>query len=283
MKDLTRDDLTAVIQPRPQESHKGTFGRAVLVGGNATYGGAIIMSTEAAVRTGTGLVSVITAKHNHSALHARLPEAMVLDWTLTRAVSELLGTATVLLIGPGLGLDSHSQQLLQLVLQQQTSTQWLVIDGSAISLFAQSDSHLNYPEHIVFTPHQMEWQRLSGLKLTHQTIDNNQAAQKKLGATIVLKSHRTEIYTTNEQYRNPLGTPAMATGGMGDTLAGMITGFLAQFPDKEAAICAAVYLHSQIGEELGKKRYVVLPTEISQQIPRFMKLAENINKKTKGK
>lgn len=99
----------------------------------------------------------------------------------------------------------------------------------------------------------------------------------------MLKSHRTEIYTTNEQYRNPLGTPAMATGGMGDTLAGMITGFLAQFPDKEAAICAAVYLHSQIGEELGKKRYVVLPTEISQQIPRFMKLAENINKKTKGK
>lgn len=274
MKELSQEELTAVIKTRPQNSHKGTFGRSVLIGGNNLYGGAIIMSAEACVKAGSGLVSVVTAEKNHTALHARLPEAMVLDWTLTKECNDLLDTADVILIGPGLGLATHSQQILDNVLQKQKSSQWLVIDGSAITLFAQNHYSLKYPQQVVFTPHQMEWERLSGLKITDQTVVNNQDAQKLLGATIVLKSHRTEIYTPSFQYRNPLGTPAMATGGMGDTLAGMITGFLAQFQDKEAALCAAVYLHSLIGEELGKEQYVVLPTEISKNLPYYMKKFE---------
>ncbi|ALS02643.1 carbohydrate kinase [Enterococcus silesiacus] len=274
MKELSQENLTAVIQARPQDSHKGTFGRSVLIGGNETYGGAIIMSAEACVKAGCGLTSVITAEKNHTALHVRLPEAMVLDWTISQAFSDLIDTADVILIGPGLGLTTHSQQILAKVLQQQQSSQWLVIDGSAITLFAQNNYSLNYPKQVVFTPHQMEWQRLSGLEIIEQTVANNQAIQKQLGATIILKSHRTEIYTASSHYRNPLGTPAMATGGMGDTLAGMITGFLAQFQDKEAALCAAVYLHSFIGEALGKEKYVVLPTEISKNLPYYMKQAE---------
>jgi ADP-dependent NAD(P)H-hydrate dehydratase len=270
MKKLTHDHLS-VIQRRPAESYKGTFGRVVLVGGNDLYGGAILMSAEAAVKSGSGLVSVVTAAKNHAALHARLPEAMALDWENTTAVKELLEAADVLLIGPGLGLTKQSQQLLELVIQQQQSTQWLVIDGSAITLFANKTYALNYPEQVVFTPHQIEWQRMSGLSLKEQTLANNQAFQQKLSATIVLKSHRTQIYTAHCSYENTLGTPAMATGGTGDTLAGIITGFLAQFANKEAAICAAVYLHSLIGEELGKERYVVLPTEISAQLSFYMK------------
>ena len=274
MKELSQENLTAVIQARPQDSHKGSFGRSVLIGGNETYGGAIIMSAEACVKAGCGLTSVITAEKNHTALHVRLPEAMVLDWTISQAFSDLINTADVILIGPGLGLTTHSQQILAKVLQQQQSSQWLVIDGSAITLFAQNNYSLNYPKQVVFTPHQIEWQRLSGLEIIEQTVANNQAIQKQLGATIILKSHRTEIYTASSHYRNPLGTPAMATGGMGDTLAGMVTGFLAQFQDKEAALCAAVYLHSFIGEALGKEKYVVLPTEISKNLPYYMKQAE---------
>lgn len=274
MKELSKENLTAVIKTRSKNSHKGTFGRSVLIGGNNMYGGAIIMSAEACVKAGSGLVSVMTATENHTALHARLPEAMILDWTFTQECNDLLDTADVILIGPGLGLDTHSQQILNNVLQKQKSSQWLVIDGSAITLFSQKHYSLNYPKQVIFTPHQMEWERLSGLKITDQTIVNNQDVQIQLGATIVLKSHRTEIYTNASQYRNPLGTPAMATGGMGDTLAGMITGFLAQFQEKEVALCAAVYLHSLIGEELGKEKYVVLPTDISKNLPYYMKRFE---------
>ena len=274
MKELSKKNLTTVIKTRPQDSHKGTFGHSVLIGGNNMYGGAIIMSAEACINSGSGLVSVITAEKNHMALHARLPEAMVLDWAFTQEFSDLIETADVILIGPGLGLGTHSQQILEKVLQRQKSEQWLVIDGSAITLFSQNHYSLNYPKQVVFTPHQMEWQRLSGLEIIDQTVANNQDAQTKLDATIILKSHRTEIYTNASHYRNPLGTSAMATGGMGDTLAGMITGFLAQFQDKEAALCASVYLHSLIGEELGKEKYVVLPTEISKNLPYYMKKFE---------
>lgn len=278
MNILTEENLLAVIQPRPQHSHKGSFGRAMLVGGNEIYGGAIMMSAEAAIRSGTGLVSVVTSEKNHAALHARLPEAMVVDWCKKKELLDQLDTATIVLIGPGLGLDDTANDLLSTVLAHQKKQQWLIIDGSAITLFADQKHSLRFPETVVFTPHQMEWQRLSGIPISSQNAAANRIVQKKLGATIVLKSHRTEIYSEKTSYRNSLGTPAMATGGMGDTLAGIITGFLAQFPKKEAAICAAVYLHSLIGEELGAERFVVLPTEISQHLPFYMKKFEQLYK-----
>lgn len=274
MQCLSENILTKVIKKRPENNHKGTFGRAVLIGGNAQYGGAIIMSAQAASLAGTGLVTVITEKKNHPALHARLPEAMVVDWLDQQMIDEVSQQADVLLIGPGLGLSQHSKLLLHSVLDKQTAKQWLVIDGSAITLFAEQRPQLNYPEQVIFTPHQKEWERLSGLPIEKQSTDNNQLAQQALFASVVVKSHRTEIYTKHAVYTNPLGTPAMATGGMGDTLAGMITAFVAQFPDKEGALCAAVYLHSLIGEALGKERYVVLPTKLANQLPYYMKRFE---------
>ncbi|WP_423253559.1 NAD(P)H-hydrate dehydratase [Melissococcus plutonius] len=274
MKKLTSSILTELIQPRPENSHKGNFGRIVLIGGNNQFGGAIIMSTQAAIGTGAGLTTVVTEEKNHAPLHARCPEAMVVNLINQEEISALLPSANVVLIGPGLGVDSSSQQLLELVLKQQSENQWLVIDGSAITLFAKKWLPLNYPHHIIFTPHQMEWQRLSGIPIAEQTEMKNQSVQQQLNTNIVLKSHRTEIYTEKNHYQNPIGTPAMATGGMGDTLSGIITGFLAQFEEKEIALIGAVYLHSYIGEELGKKNYVVLPTRISEQIPVYMKYFE---------
>lgn len=269
METLTEEILTTVIKKRPAISHKGTFGRAVLIGGNAQYGGAIIMSAESCLKSGAGLVTVITAKENHAPLHARLPEVMVLDWNEPKALRTIIESADVLLIGPGLGLEEHSLALLKFVLSRQEK-QWLVIDGSAISLFAHEKLTLPHPDKTVFTPHQMEWQRLSGIAIADQNEITNHTYQKELAATIVVKSHRTEIYTNKKNYRCPLGNPAMATGGTGDTLAGIITGFLAQFAVKDAAVCAAVYLHSYIGDLLSAKNYVVLPTTISAAIPRYM-------------
>lgn len=269
MKNLTDAILSEVICKRSSKSYKGTFGRAILIGGNEQYGGAIIMSAEAALASGTGLVTAVTAEKNHAALHAHSPEAMVVNWKKRELLASVLKNATVILIGPGLGLDKNSQDLFTFILNHQKAGQWLVIDGSAITLFAEMKLTLKYPETTVFTPHQMEWQRLSQLLISEQSEITNKVKQIKIGGTIVLKRHRTEIYGLANDYINSIGSPAMATGGMGDTLAGMITGFLAQFSNKEAAICATVYLHSLIGESLGEKNYVVLPTEISKQIPLF--------------
>ncbi|MCB5952754.1 NAD(P)H-hydrate dehydratase [Enterococcus sp. BWT-B8] len=274
MKTLSVNNLKKVITKRPENSHKGTFGRAVLIGGNEQYGGAIIMSAQAAIYAGTGLVTVITDRKNHAPLHARLPEAMAVDWLDTELIDRVLKSADVILIGPGLGLGLISQHLLIHVLESQTDKQWLIIDGSAITLFAEKDYPLNNPEQTIFTPHQREWEALSGLPLKQQTDKANQTAREMLKASVVLKSHCTKIYTSKTIYKTPIGTAAMATGGMGDTLAGIITGFIAQFPAKEEALCAAVYLHSLIGEDLSKTQYVVLPTSISEQLPIYMKQFE---------
>lgn len=272
--ELTAHILSQVIHKRPADSHKGTYGRSVLIGGNQYYGGAIIMSAQAAVNSGCGLTTVITEEKNHAPLHARLPEAMVVDFSDQERIEEVIRSADVLLIGPGLGLEATNIRLFETVLKLQKPEQWLIIDGSAITLFAENHLVLPYPEHTVFTPHQMEWQRLSGLTIRDQTPANNQSARDKLQAIVVLKSHRTKIYSDGEILENTLGTPAMATGGMGDTLAGMITGFLAQFEKAVETIAAAVYLHSLIGEDIGKDNYVVLPTQISERIPNYMKYYE---------
>ena len=274
MKDLQKDCLK-VIRKRPQDSYKGTYGRAVLIGGNRQFGGAIMMSAESCVQCGCGLTTVVTDSNNHAPLHARLPEVMTVDWNDEKLVKEVTASADILLIGPGLGLEEKGEQMLDFILANQSGKQMLVIDGSAITLWAKKNQDLPYPKQTVFTPHQMEWQRLSGIKIKDQSQANNYSMQQKLQATIVLKSHRTEIYSHSGCYRNSLGNPGMASGGMGDTLAGMITAFLAQFPHSVATINAAVYLHSYIGDQLGQDHYVVLPTEISRQIPYWMKQFEN--------
>lgn len=267
--------LAEVIKKRPADSHKGTFGRSVLIGGDHHYGGAIIMAAAACINSGSGLTTVVTDEKNHAPLHARLPEAMVVSFTEEELLKETLQTADVILIGPGLGLSAKSLSLLTLVLTQQQENQWLIIDGSAITLFAEEHLTLPYPEKTVFTPHQMEWQRLSGLTINQQNLKSSQQARDHLGAIIVAKSHRTTIFSDNPPLENPLGNPAMATGGTGDTLAGIIAGFLAQFPKDPRTIAAAVYLHSMIADDLAADAYVVLPTRISEELPKYLKRFEN--------
>ncbi|MCL0311866.1 NAD(P)H-hydrate dehydratase [Apilactobacillus sp. TMW 2.2459] len=265
--------LSSVINKRPQNSYKGMFGRVVIIGGNINFAGAIIMATSAAVYSGAGLVTTMTSKANKVALNQSIPEAMYVNYKKINNNINLIKTADVVLIGPGLGTSQTSKNILQQVFNIIGKKQVLIIDGSAITLIA--NDNLQLPKaNIVFTPHQMEWQRLSGLDIKDQNYSNNKVKQAELKSTIVLKSHRTEIYTNNNCFQNTVGTPAQATGGMGDTLAGMIAGFSAQFNQLDLAVAAAVYLHSKIAEELAKERYVVLPHQIIQKIPYYMKKYE---------
>lgn len=267
---LSADILKEVITPRPVQSYKGTFGRCVLIGGNNQFGGAIIMATMAAVYAGTGLVTAATDPINITALRTRLPEAMVIDYQDFNQLATLLSSADSIVVGPGLGETETSLKILKFVFNQVHANQCLIIDGSAITLV--SNHHLTLPKaQIIFTPHEMEWQRLSGIAIADQTEVNNQAAQAKLGAMVMVKKHHTEIYTNQDVYQLTIGTPAQATGGMGDTLAGMVGAFTAQFrTDYQKSALAAVYAHSAIAEELAANQYVVLPTQISAQLPQFM-------------
>lgn len=270
-----------IIQPRPLDSHKGTFGRALLIGGNYPYGGAIIMAALACVNSGAGLVTVATHKENITALHSHLPEAMAFDMTERNRLSEQVRAADVVLIGPGLAEDDLAKKTFDLVWQTVTAEQTLVIDGSALNLLTQRKP-VSWPTaKVVLTPHQKEWERLSGLTISEQTEKTTQAALNHFPKETILvaKSHQTKLYQGQQVGRIQVGGPYQATGGMGDTLAGMIAGFLAQFhSDRFEVTAAAVFLHSYIADQLSQETYVVLPTRISAEIARVMKEMSESNR-----
>ena len=276
MKEIDQTLLKKVIIERPRSSHKGDFGRLLLIGGTYPYGGAIIMAALAAVHSGAGLVTVATDPDNLTALHSHLPEAMGFDLADHELLCEQLQKASVILVGPGLNEARENQAILHMIFEQVSSQQVLILDGGAISLFAASQFDL--PEaQLVFTPHQKEWEKLSGLDLASQTEGKSRRAVQNFPkeTVIVEKGPHTRIWTSgqDEGYQLDVGGPYQATGGMGDTLAGMIAGFTGQFPQVSLyeRVVVASYLHSAIAEDLSKEFYVVLPTTISQEIPKWMK------------
>ena len=267
MKEIDQALLKKVIIERPRSSHKGDYGRLLLIGGTYPYGGAIIMAALGAVRSGAGLVTVATEKENIPALHSHLPEAMAFALDDKQLLEQQLQKASIVLVGPGLVDDERGEELLQTVFHHLTQDQALILDGGAISIFAQ----------LVLTPHQREWQVLSGLELTSQGAEETGEALMRFpsGTILVQKGPATRIWQAGQAdfYQLGVGGPYQATGGMGDTLAGMIAGFAGQFPQASLyeRVTVATYLHSAIAQELAEDNFVVLPTTISQYIPAFMK------------
>ena len=268
--------LQQVIVSRQSDSYKGDYGRLLLIGGTYPYGGAIMMSALAAVESGAGLVTVATDQENIPALHSQLPEAMAFAVTDQELLADQIAKAGVILLGPGLKDNDLGTHLVQLVFDRVQSHQVLILDGGAISIYTRLALPLPQAQ-LVFTPHQKEWEAMSGLAIGEQGEDRTQMAVGKLpeGSILVQKGPQTKIWQQGQPdyYQLTVGGPYQATGGMGDTLAGMIAGFAGQFPQVGLyeRVVVATHLHSAIAEDLSKEAYVVLPTSISKEIPKWMK------------
>ena len=276
MKVIDQTLLEKVIIERSRTSHKGDYGRLLLLGGTYPYGGAIIMAALAAVKSGAGLVTVGTDRENILALHSHLPEAMAFSLQDQQLLKEQLEKAEVVLLGPGLREDAFGEELVRRFFDSLRKDQILIADGGALGILAKA--HLTFPSsQLILTPHQKEWERLSGIVLDHQ---NTEATARALSAfpqrtILVEKGSATRIWKTgqSEYYQLQVGGPYQATGGMGDTLAGMIAGFAGQFHQVSLyeRVVAATHLHSAIAQELAQENYLVLPTEISKALPKTMK------------
>ena len=199
---------------------------------------------------------------------------MVIDINDTKMLTKMIEATDSILIGPGLGVDFKGNNAITFLLQNIQPHQNLIVDGDAITIFSKLKPQIPTCR-VIFTPHQKEWERLSGIPIEEQTYERNLEAVERIGATVVLKQHGTEIYFCNDDvYKLPIGTPAMATGGMGDTLAGMITSFVGQFDNFKEAVTSATYMHSFIGEKLSDTMYVVPPSRLMSEIPYVMKQLE---------
>lgn len=268
--------LQQVILSRHSDSYKGDYGRLLLIGGTYPYGGAIIMAALAAVHSGAGLVTVATDRENIPALHSQLPEAMAFAVTDQELLAEQIAKAGVILLGPGLNANELGVHLVELVFERVQPHQVLILDGGAISLYTRLGLSLP-PAQLVFTPHQKEWEAMSELAIGDQGEEATRQSLSQLppASILVQKGPQTKIWQQGQTdyYQLSVGGPYQATGGMGDTLAGMIAGFAGQFPQVGLyeRVVVASHLHSGIADDLSKNAYVVLPTAISKEIPKWMR------------
>jgi hydroxyethylthiazole kinase-like uncharacterized protein yjeF len=256
---LTRSSMREIITPRVADSHKGDYGRVLIVAGSRGKSGAAHLAAVGALRSGAGLVTVATAAGCQSVVAALGAEYMTepldeLDGGLNPGeVERVLDMARdVIAIGPGLGQAPATARFVAAIVDRATMP--LVIDADGLNAFSAHPDRLAGREgrDIIITPHPGEMARLVGM-----STDEVQASRLEIARNfavahhvyVVLKGHRTLIATPDEQvFINPTGNPGMATGGTGDVLTGMIAAWLAQLLDAEAACKIAVYLHGMAGD-----------------------------------
>jgi NAD(P)H-hydrate epimerase len=239
------------LAARAPTSHKGRFGHVLLIGGDHGFGGAILLSTETALRSGAGMVSLATRPEHVPAALTRVPEAMALGTSSANQLMSLLEKVSVLVVGPGLGQASWGRALLSSAANAALPQVW---DADALNLLASGLVEL--PEDCVITPHPGEAARLLGISTAEVQADRPAAAlalSKRYTAVVVLKGAGSLI--AHPDGRLALchqGHPAMATAGLGDVLAGLTGALLAQGMDGFDAACLAVWLHANAGMQQGK-------------------------------
>ncbi|MGV8940207.1 MAG: NAD(P)H-hydrate dehydratase [Lysobacter sp.] len=246
---LRTQDLPRWLQPRRRDSHKGRNGRVLCIGGEHGHGGAIMLAAEAALRTGAGLVDVVTRTAHVGGLLARLPEAMVHGHAddADSLEAPLVTRADVIAIGPGLGQSAWASALLE---QAVRSGKPAVLDADALNLLARHG--LTPTPGSILTPHPGEAARLLGVETAEVQSDRFAAAQVlalRHDAVVVLKGAGTIIAAAGRTPRLvDAGNPGMAAGGMGDVLTGVIAALRGQGLDAfDAASCGAL-LHAVAGD-----------------------------------
>jgi NAD(P)H-hydrate epimerase len=252
--ELARGDANALdiahfkgLAPRPVHSHKGSYGRLLCVGGNVGMAGAIRLSGEAALRSGTGLVKVYAHESSKIQISSGRPELMVTSENLEDA----LEWATCIVIGPGLGQDEWSKATFDKVLGYiQDNPKPMVIDADALNVMASTASFVTIDDCVI-TPHSGEAARL--LSVSVDEVENNRfvfarQCAERYHATCVLKGAGTIIDDEQNSWVCRHGNPGMATAGMGDVLTGIIGSLLAQGVSTNLACQYGVSLHAKSGD-----------------------------------
>ena len=246
------DLLEQHLPPRRRTAHKGSFGHVMVIGGDGGMGGAVLLAAEAAARTGCGLTSVATQPQHVSAVLARRPEIMVSGVTSGQALEPLLVRPSVLVVGPGLGRSAWSEQMLQ---QATLRGLPLVLDADALNILAEGRVVREARrDNWILTPHPAEAARLLGVsteEIQRDRFSAVRAVQQRYGGVVVLKGAGSLVCGDDVLVGLCMaGNPGMATGGMGDVLAGIIGSLLAQGLDPLDAARLGVCLHAEAADRV---------------------------------
>ena len=279
-QNLDQNTARTLLPVRDDRQAKWHFGRAALVCGSAAMSGAALLSTQAALRSGAGLVQLCAVEEIINAARTVVPEALLLEVDRQEegfpgaihkdAAWIILGQAEKaqsLLFGCGTGITDHGRKLLKRLVQEYKGT--LVLDADGLNLLAENVALLyKVSGRCILTPHIGEFCRLSDLTREQVESDPDGAAMDfaaKYGCVLVLKGARTVITDGQRRYVLEAPNSGMAKGGSGDVLAGLTTGLAAQMPQKPLECAAlAVWLHSRAGQLARQTQgaYAMLPRDV---------------------
>ncbi|MEG3133234.1 bifunctional ADP-dependent NAD(P)H-hydrate dehydratase/NAD(P)H-hydrate epimerase [Rouxiella sp. T17] len=253
--------LSRWLKPRRPCSHKGEHGHLLLIGGDTGFAGAIRMASESALRTGAGMVRVLTHKENIAPLLTARPELMVQELT-DDALKSALEWASAVVIGPGLGQHEWGQAAYKQVAESEKPALW---DADALNMLAKAPDKR---QNRVLTPHPGEAARLLGCSVKEIESDRLSALHKltqRYGGVVVLKGAGTLIGSEQGHIAiADVGNAGMAAGGMGDILSGIIGGMLAQKLSSYDAACAGCVVHGAAADVIAPRRGTrgMLPTDL---------------------
>jgi NAD(P)H-hydrate epimerase len=277
--------ISALLPERPLDSHKGTFGTALIAAGSVNYTGAVLLAGEAAYRVGAGLVTLAVPAPLHGALSGRFPEATwvllphemgVISRDAWEVFAKNLERATALLIGPGFGTEDTTREFIEHLLKgkisprkatsrigfvhqesakkEETNSELppMIFDADGLKLLARiSDWHKLIPAPAILTPHPGEMSELTGLSKEEIQADRQEIAgkyAKEWGHVVVLKGAFTVIASPDGRTTViPVASPALAHAGTGDVLAGLIVGLRAQGLEAFDAAVTGAWIHAQAG------------------------------------
>lgn len=279
-----KEDLKALLPYRAPDGNKGTFGKVLLIAGSKDLCGACILCGNSILRSGAGMVKIITPLCNRQIIQSALPEAMLQtyeDRPDESKIKQALKWCDAAVAGPGMGTDENGYALMKCLLEEDSLP--MVIDADGLNLTAMHEDLMELmakrkPGQTIITPHPGEFNRLSGtdmdaykrkreqlIRLLSQKLHCIVAA--KDAVTIVAEDQREEIYINNS------GNEGMATAGSGDVLAGIMGALLGQKMKAYDAACFAVYLHGVAGELAGEEngRSGVVASDLIKKLMQVMR------------
>lgn len=270
---LDKKYIKKLFIPRNKFSHKGNFGHTLIIAGSEGYSGASVIAANSAVKTGSGLVTLITHKNLQSIVSAKLLEAMTANFDDKEHLLELLSKSSSVAFGPGLGNNSLTLDLLKSVINESNMT--VVLDADGINSLSSDLTLLkNLKNRCILTPHLGEFSRISGFSIEEISKDRINKAKnfaEKYSVILLLKGYNTIITDGCEVFVNTSGNSSMANGGMGDSLTGIISSLISQKYNVFDSAKIGCFLHGYIGDELSKKLSVVTAGDIIHNISHYYK------------
>jgi len=236
---ITQQTIQEIYKPRKPFSHKGNFGHALIIAGNAGKMGAALMATGSCLRTGAGLTTVNIPSAYLNAVHVKLPEAMC----QLREQGLNFENITSVGIGPGLGTEQDALQLVEQTLNEFKAA--MIVDADALNIISRNKRLLQQlPEEAILTPHPKEFERLFGkAENDFERISNTLQQSMQYNCIIILKGRYTLVAQNGKGWFNITGNAGLAKGGSGDILTGILTALIAQKYQPLQAALLGVYLH----------------------------------------